>query len=96
MASYDRGDLIRVSATFTNQAGAALDPTAIVFKFTTPAAATTIYTYGVDGQLVRDSIGNYHVDVNANAAGRWRYRYESTGTGQAAAEGVFLVDAGHF
>ena len=91
MATYDKGDLVRVSGVWKNAAGTAIDPTTVAFKFTTPAGATTTYNYPADGQLVKDSTGNYHVDINASTNGTWLYRFESTGSGQAAAEGNFFI-----
>lgn len=89
---YQKGDLARCSAAFRNDAGALIDPTAVTFVFTTPAGVTTTYTYGVDSQLVKDSTGNYHVDLSASARGLWLYRWVSTGTGQAAENGQFVVE----
>jgi hypothetical protein len=93
--TYDKGDLVRVSAAFTS-AGAAIDPTAVTAKYKTPAGTTTTLVYGTDGALVRDSAGNYHVDVDADEVGTWYYRFASTGTGQAASEEAFRVRATAF
>lgn len=91
---YDTGDLVRVSAAFKDSTNAAIDPTVVRFKFKRPdTGVVTTYVYGVDGALVKDSAGNYHVDISADAAGEWPYRFESTGTGQAAQEGSFFADA---
>lgn len=91
MTTYDNGDLVRCSAAFTNAAGTAIDPTVIGFKVKNPAGTVTTYVYPSDVQLAKDSVGNYHVDVDANSDGPWSYRFYSTGTGQAAAEGEFFV-----
>lgn len=91
MQTVDKGDLVRVSATFKNSAGSAVDPGTVRFKFRTPAGAETTYTYPSSPQLIRDSTGVYHVDIDANLIGRWVFRWESTGVGQAAAEGQFLA-----
>lgn len=91
MKTYDNGDLVRCSAAFTNSDGEAVDPTAVIFKVKTPAGTETTYTYGTDAELVRDSAGNYHIDVDANESGIWIYRCYSTGTGQAADEEHFSV-----
>lgn len=88
---YDKGDLVRCSAIFTDAAGTFIDPTTVTAKTKNPAATTTTYVYGTDVALVRDSAGHYHIDVSVSTTGTWRYRFESTGTGQAAAEGVFIV-----
>jgi hypothetical protein len=90
--SYVRGALIRVAGVFTNAAGSPTDPTVVRFKWKSPAGAVTTYVYPTDGALVKDSVGNYHVDIDTTSAeGRYYYRFESTGTGQAADEGNFTV-----
>jgi len=92
MADYETGDLVRCSAAFIDSDGNYLDPTAVLFRFKDPAGTTTTYTYGVDVELVKDAVGQYHVDVDADAEGVWLYRFESTGTGQAAGEEAFTVN----
>ena len=94
--AFDKGDLVRCTGTFTNSAGTVVDPTVVLFKVKSPAGTTTTYTYGTDVEVVRDSAGVYHVDVDGNAAGQWYYRVYSTGTGQAAEEGRFSVDGSEF
>jgi len=91
--TYDTGDLVRVTGTFTTAAGVALDPTALYLKYKNPAGTVTTLTYGVDAAVVKDSTGVYHVDISATTAGVWMYRWYSTGTGQAAEEHWFTVNA---
>ena len=88
---YDLGDLVRCSAAFTNSAGTALDPTAVIVKVKAPDGTVTTYTYGTDPEVVRDSAGNYHIDVDADASGTWYYRFHATGTGQSADEAAFFI-----
>lgn len=89
---YDLGDLVRCSGPFTTTAGAAMDPAAVYFKAKDPEGAVIgPYQYGVDAQLVKDSVGNYHVDLDANKTGTWTYKFYSTGNGQAADERSFTV-----
>ena len=47
----------------------------------------------VDGALVKDGTGVYHVDITTATAGQWTYRWEGTGTVQQADEGSFVVEA---
>lgn len=96
MASYDNGDLVRVTGTFTNTSGTKINPAAVYFKIMTPEGTVTTYQYGVDGQVVRSATGIYYCDVDANEPGTWRYRWYSTGSGQAAAEGEFTVPESRF
>jgi uncharacterized protein YfaS (alpha-2-macroglobulin family) len=94
--TYDLGDLVRCSGAFTNASDAAVDPDTVLFQFRTPSGDITTYTYGVDAELVRDSLGNYHVDVDANEVGEWWVRFYSTGSGQAADELSFEVSESRF
>lgn len=96
MATYDNGDLVRITGTFTNSAGTAVDPAAVYCQIMSPAGTITAYQYGVDVALVKSSTGVYYVDVDANAPGKWRYRFYATGTGQSADEGDFVVARSRF
>jgi hypothetical protein len=92
MNVYVKGNLVRVSASFTNEAGAALDPTVVKCVVLEPGdVLATTYTYGTDVAVVKDSTGHYHLDIDADEAGEWRYRWYSTGTGQSASEGLFMA-----
>lgn len=93
---YPKGNVIRVVATFKDLANALQDPSAVNFSFKTPAGVTTTYVYQSDAELVRESAGVYHVDINASTVGAWHHKFFSTGTGQAAAEGTFVVDESNF
>lgn len=90
MNTYDNGDLVRCTGNFQT-GGVDVDPTTVSFKFKTPAGVVTTYTYPASAQLVKDSTGDYHVDLSANEDGQWWFRFESTGTGQAASEQAFYV-----
>lgn len=82
--TYHVGDLVRTTYVWTNAAGAAVDPTAVFVQYRDPSGNVTTLEYGVDAALVKDSTGNYHVDINGDEAGKWLYQGYSTGTGQAA------------
>ena len=62
------------------------DPTTITFKMKDPAGTLTSYVYGTNAELVKDSVGKYHVLVSLNKYGIWWYRYEGTGTAPGATE----------
>ena len=91
--TYDVGDLVRVTGTFTNSAGAAADPTAVLFKYKDPSGNKTTLTYGTDVSVVKSSTGVYYVDVNVDEIGYWYYRWQATGTGQSAGESYFIAQA---
>lgn len=94
--TYDKGDLVRNTGTWTDAAGAAVDPTTVVFKYTDPGGVTMTLTYSTDPEVVRSSTGIYYVDVSIDEVGRWITRWESTGTGQAAGEGEFYIRRSEF
>lgn len=89
--TFDVGDLVRCTGTFREVNNALIDPDEVFFKFRNPNGLVTTYTYGTDTQLKRDSVGLFHVDLNASIAGTWYYRFYSTGAAQAADEESFEV-----
>lgn len=91
MNTYDKGDVVRCAGTFADSDGTPQDPTAVFFKFKTPGGTITLYTYGVEAELVKDSAGNYHIDIDASEVGTWAYRFYSIGDGKAAGEKLFFV-----
>lgn len=91
MSDFVLGEAVRVAAVFRNAAGTVADPTAVLFKYRDPAGAITPLAYPTDVALVKDSTGNYHVDIDASMAGTWNWRFYATGTGKTANEGSFTV-----
>jgi hypothetical protein len=85
------GTGVRVTGTF-RVAGVATDPTTVTASIRSPAGATTTYEYGDDVELVKDSTGVYHVDVDPTLAGRWVYAFAGSGAAQAAGEEIFIVE----
>lgn len=90
MSTYDKGDLLRVSASFTDEDGDPVDPTTVTVKAKIGTTVTS-YVYGADSEVVKDETGEYHADLDLDTSGIWWVRVESTGTGQAAAESSFRV-----
>lgn len=94
---YDIGQLVPISALFEDADGVDTDPSTVTLEVLDPAGNTRTYLYGASPtEVIRDSAGNYHVDVEADQAGDWFYKWSSTGSGQAAQEGQFMVAPGHF
>jgi hypothetical protein len=81
---------------FKNAAGTEIDPTGVEFRYTPPSGVTVGLVYGVDAELVRDSLGNYHVDIDADESGPWYYRWIGAGTGQGAENLQFFVKPSDF
>lgn len=94
--TFHVGDDVRCAAAFTNSAGVAVDPTAVICKIRDPEGTVTPKIYGTDAELVRDSAGSYHIDVDASMPGTWWVRFYSTGSGKAAIEESFEVETSKF
>lgn len=85
------GEVARVSVSITDPAGTLSDPGAMRLMVKPVNGVVLVY---VGADIVRESIGRYHVDVPipATAApGRWVYRWELEAPNAGAAEGVIVV-----
>ena len=91
--AYQQGDLVRCAGLFETSAGVATDPTTVKVTVVRPDDQRQTYTYVTDAVVVKDSTGNYHIDVSAVVPGTWIYWWHSEGTGQAADEKTFIVEA---
>ena len=71
--------------------GVAADPTTVTFAWKIGSGSTTTYTYGGGSEIVKDSTGNYHVQLSITGEGRWYGRWVGTGTVKAASELTFMA-----
>lgn len=90
MNQYPLGNVVRVSAAFTDISGSAINPTAVLLKLQKGESKST-FVYGVDSGVVLLRTGTYYYDVICDPVGRYTYLWYSSGTAQAAAQGVFEV-----
>jgi hypothetical protein len=90
---WKKGALARVRGVFRDVAGALVDPTTVSCRVTKPSGTPlqTTSTYS-PGDIVRESLGTFYLDVSVDVAGEWHYVWISTGTGQATEHGVFNVE----
>lgn len=89
-ADYLVGETARISLVLTDLAGVAVDPGVLRLKYKDPAGALTTWLVAA-GQVVKDSVGNYHADLPLPTAGAWRYRWEADAPNAGAVEGVLAV-----
>ena len=89
---YDIGDLRRLTAAFT-VGGAPADPDAgtVMFTMLEPDGVKTVYTHPANAQIVKDGLGNYHVDWIVAKPGRHAYRWTGAGAAHAAEPGDFYA-----
>lgn len=82
--SYPAGSVVKLTGTFTDASGAAMDPTTVKATIQEPAGTKTVYVYG-QGQIQKSAVGIYYLLLDTTGkAGVWLYRWHSEGTGQAA------------
>ena len=90
MDVFNLGQKVRISAVFAGEDGEAADPSAVYAVVKEPGEAAITYTYGTDAELVRDSVGNYHLDQGLETAGIWAVRWYSTGNVQAGSADALI------
>jgi hypothetical protein len=74
----DQGDTVRLTATFTNFAGALTNPTTVTFVQRTPTQTVGQATSTTSGNT-NTSTGVYIRDVPLTAAGLWQFELRGAG-----------------
>lgn len=91
MATYDKGDYIRLTGTWRNDTSALVDPTTVTLKIQSPDGSISSITYA-SGAVIRDSVGVFHYDYQPSVQGNYTYRWEGTGNAIASGQGSFFVE----
>lgn len=91
--TYDVGDLVRVSAAFTDEDGNPTDPDDVTLTILQPDG-TVIEKVTAD--LDNDVTGTWTYDVDTTGAdnsnwGNWYYRFVGTGAVQQTSESAFKL-----
>jgi len=95
-STYDVGDLVRTSVTFTSTAGTAADPSGTIrFGWKNPAGISTFTASTGTGStdINKSTTGVYFYDLVTTGRGVYWTRFESTGDIVTAEEAYFLVRA---
>lgn len=93
MAEINTGDMVRISAAFTNLSDVPADPTTITLKIRVDDSTISTFVFG-SSAMVKDSVGNYHYDYTVpttNTTCKVEYRWEGTGAVVAIQEGMFYA-----
>lgn len=99
MATYDIGNKIRLTGTFTDPLNddAAVDLACVYCTVVNPAGVHNEYQYGVGTEITKGSTGVYYIDQPLIVAGDWFVRWwgkDSNGK-ESAAEEVQLRCVAH-
>jgi hypothetical protein len=76
---YYPGSPIRITATFTDEDGVAVDPTTIKIRTFDPEGYEKNYTFNTDSNVGRTGTGAYYADITPDKFGLWRTRWQTTG-----------------
>jgi len=95
-AYWTRGEVARLDLLVQDLAGMPVDPGAVRCRVKAPDGTLSLYTYGVDPGLIRDSAGHYALDVSLDTTGAWHWRWEADSPHAGAAEGQVLVAKSRF
>jgi len=96
-ATYDQNAIVRITGRFKNLSNALSDPSIVTVYIENPSKEFTTYSYEQagpqDAEVVRESAGVYHVDVDpAGVTGMWSYRFEGSGGGvNIGGDGKFKI-----
>lgn len=95
--AYNYGTQIRFTVVFTSAlTGALEDPTNVILGVQYAGNPPTQFSTG-SGQVIRDSLGNYHYDYTPSAGGSYLYCWQGTGAVIAATANIpFTVDDNMF
>src|SRR5262245_59455198 len=93
---YDEGDLVRIDAEFRTHLDVLADPGTVSLRYIKPDGTLVTLEYPTDTDLVRDSLGVYHVDVTVDMAGDWAYNWTSTGAVTSSESAKFTVEGSAF
>ena len=94
---YDIGDRAKIyTATpfYDVDSEIDVDPDVVTFTVKTPAGVSTAYVYGVGVAVVRETTGDYYMEIDLATAGSWHYRIAGLATGggfMGASEGQLNV-----
>lgn len=88
---YEIGDVVALTAEFTDAAGAYVDPTTVTFYVRPPGGAEISKAYPADGEVVRTGQGRFRFLHEPALGGTFKYRSKGAGAVKAAAIGSFTV-----
>jgi hypothetical protein len=88
---YDDGQMVRISASFTDVEGKPTDPSVVTLRYKDPSNDTVYVKTGTE--IVKDATGEYHFDLDTTdfSKGAWHYKWIGTGTVTAAQSWAFII-----
>lgn len=91
MATYDKGDMVVLTASWKNEAGDFVDPDTVTLKILNPDGSITSYIYG-SSTMTRTAAGRYRYEFKPVVQGKYDYRWEGTGAATATGQSGFFCE----
>lgn len=92
MSAYAKGQSVKLTASFTDSAGAAANPTTVTCKVEEPDGTETSYTSVSTPAITNPATGSYQLILSTDQSGMFSYRWTgTTGTTTPVVEGQFHV-----
>lgn len=92
---YDVGEIAVIEDTIDVD-GVLTDPSTLTISYRKPNGTEVTKTYGTDPEVVRQSVGVYHLNVTCDSAGEWAGRVSASGLASGAGETSWHVRASRF
>ena len=89
--TYDKNDLVRLTATFRDSNNNLVDPSTVTLRISLGDGSTITRTYA-GATITKASLGVYYSDLNCSISGMVYYRWEGAGAAQAAGQSSFYVE----
>lgn len=90
LAIYDVGDTVRLTASYTDTGGSAVNPTSVKFVLRDPTGSESTRASG-STSVSNPATGSFHTDFFLTLSGTYNWRSYSTGSLNTASEDVFVV-----
>lgn len=85
------GTAVNIAVEFKATVNDALaDPSSVSLLVRKPTGAIATYVYGVDADLIKDTVGKYHMIVLIDKKGRWDFQYTGSG-GVSVVNSSFII-----
>lgn len=73
------GNDVKFTGVATNEDGDAVDPSVVTFTVHPETGDDIVYTYGDDVELVRDSLGHFHIWITRDIEGEYTGFFAGSG-----------------
>lgn len=89
---YSSGTRVELTAAFTNNLGAPIDPTLVTFRYIDPdSGAIVTLVFGTDPEITNPEVGTYKLNLDVVSEGMWIWRAEGTDTPEVSGDSKFKV-----